>query len=72
MKTYNHKYYVIKRGANGKLLDVWGEDLKQDVYTAVREHIGLGYQITVVNRFVMMTADNLGEARAMLGLPHYL
>lgn len=72
MKTYNDKYYIIKRGINGKLLDVWGVNRKTDLYEGARESIDDGYQITVVSRGVLMTADNLGEARAKLGLPQYL
>jgi hypothetical protein len=65
----DHKYYIIKRGINGKLLDIIGEDKKIEVQKIINEHLSLGYQITVVLRAVMLTADNLYEERAYLGLP---
>lgn len=66
----DHKYYIIKRGINGKLLDVIGEDKKVEVQKIINEHLSLGYQLTVVLRAVMLTADNLFEEREYLGLPH--
>ena len=66
----DHKYYIIKRGINGKLLDVIGLDKKVDVHHFINEHISLGYQITLLSRTVMLTASNLFEAREKLGLPH--
>ena len=66
----DHKYYVIKRGINGKLLHVEGLDKKTDVNKYITEHLSLGYQLTLLSRMVMLTADNLFEARERLGLPH--
>lgn len=66
----DHKYYVIKKGINGMLLDVVGFDKKVDVNKYVAEHLSLGYQITTVARVVMLTAENLFEARERLGFPH--
>lgn len=65
----DYKYYIIKRGINGKLLDVMGEDKKIEVQKILNEHLSLGYQLTVVLRAVMLTANNLQEERAYLGLP---
>lgn len=65
----DHKYYIIKRGINGRLLDIFGEDKKIEVQKILNEHISLGYQVTVVLRAVMLTANNLHEERAYLGLP---
>lgn len=65
----DHKYYIIKRSINGKLLDIFGEDKKLEVQKIINEHLGLGYQITVVLRAVMLTANNLTEEREYLGLP---
>lgn len=66
----DHKYYIIKRSINGKLLDIFGEDKKVEVQKIVNEHLSLGYQLTVVLRAVMLTADNFYEEREYLGLPH--
>ena len=65
----DHKYYLIKRGINGKLLEIIGIDKKCEMWQAVKEHMSLGYQITIVQRSVMLTADNLNEERELLGLP---
>lgn len=65
----DHKYYIIKRSINGRLVDVYGVDKKADVIKTTNDHLRTGYQITTVLRSVMMTADNLFEARAFLGLP---
>ena len=70
--VHDHKYYVIKRGINGKLLDVIGADKKVDVWEIVSRHMGLGYQLTVVSRTVMVTADNLFEARTKIGFPQFV
>jgi hypothetical protein len=69
MKIRDHKYYLIKRGINGKLLEVIGVDKKGDMWGIIKEHMGLGYQLTIVQRSVMLTADNLYEERAFIGLP---
>ena len=66
----DHKYYVIVRGIHGKLYHVEGLDKKQDVWKYVSKHLSLGYQLTTVSRAVMVTAENLFEAREKLGLPH--
>lgn len=65
----DHKYYIIKRNINGKLLYIFGEDKKIEVQKILNEHLSLGYQLTVVLRAVMLTADNLHEEREYLGLP---
>ena len=67
----DHKYYIIKRGINGKLLDVIGADKKGAVWQIVSELMSLGYQLTVVSRAVMLTADNLFEARTKIGFPQF-
>ena len=67
----DHKYYIIKRGINGKLLDVIGADKQTEVHRIIREHISLGYQLTIVSRTVMVTADNLFEARTFIGFPQF-
>ena len=66
----DHKYYIIKKGINGKLLDVIGLDKKGNVWQYVSAHLSLGYQLTTVSRAVMLTAENLFEARERLGFPH--
>ena len=66
----DHKYYIIKKGINGKLLDVIGLDKKGNVWKYVSTHLSLGYQLTTVSRAVMLTAENLFEARERLGFPH--
>lgn len=66
----DYKYYIIKRGINGKLLEVIGFDKKVDVHQFINKHISLGYQITLLSRAVMLTGSNLFEARERLGLPH--
>ena len=71
MEIRDHKYYIIKRGINGKLLDVIGEDKKVPVLQIVSELMSLGYQVTVVSRAVMLTADNLFEARTKIGFPQF-
>ena len=71
MKIEDHKYYVIKRDINGRLLDVIGEDKKVPVWQIVSELMSLGYQVTVVSRVVMLTADNLFEARTKIGFPQF-
>lgn len=68
----DHKYYIIKRGINGKLLDVLGADKKTVAWRIISEHMGLGYQLTVVSRTVMMNADNLFEARTKIGFPQFV
>ena len=71
MQVRDHKYYIIKRGINGKLLDVIGADKKCVVWQIVSELMSLGYQLTVVSRAVMLTADNLFEARTKIGFPQF-
>lgn len=68
----DHKYYIIKRGINGKLLDVLGADKKTVAWQIISANMGLGYQLTVVSRTVMMNADNLFEARTKIGFPQFV
>lgn len=63
-----HKYYVIQKGINGKLFNVFFADNKREANGIVNDYIDLGYQITVVSGSVLFTSDNLDEERKMLGI----
>lgn len=63
------KYYIIKRSIIGRLLDVYGVKTKHEVNKELNELLERGYQVTVVSRTVLMTADNLEAERIVAGLP---
>lgn len=63
------RYYIIIRGINGRFYDVIGCDKLTMIHQEFNQYLKKGYQVTLVSRSVMLTADNLGEARAYCGLP---
>lgn len=66
------KYYIIKRSIIGRLLDVYGFNTKREVNAELTELLERGYQVTVVTRHVLVTADNLEAERIVAGLPHVI
>ena len=66
------QYYIIKRSIIGRLLDVYGFRTKREVNTELSKLLEGGYQVTVVTRSVLVTADNLEAERIVAGLPHII
>lgn len=66
------KYYIIKRSIIGRLLDVYGFNTKREVNAELSKLLERGYQVTVVTRHVLVTADNLEAERIVAGLPHVI
>lgn len=66
------KYYIIKRSIIGRLLDVYGFHTKREVNAELSELLERGYQVTVVTRHVLVTADNLEAERIVAGLPRVI